>query len=148
MHEPVIRTIGAPDAGSWQALWQGYLAFYETALPADVTDATWRRLLDPAEPLFGLVAERDGVLTGFAHCVLHRGTWSISQHCYLEDLYVAPDARGAGTGRALIEAVYREADRRGADRVYWLTHETNGTARALYDRIGRRSGFIHYTRPD
>lgn len=148
MHEPVIRTIGAPDAGSWQALWQGYLAFYETALPADVTDATWRRLLDPAEPLFGLVAERDGVLTGFAHCVLHRGTWSLGQHCYLEDLYVAPDARGAGTGRALIEAVYREADRRGADRVYWLTHETNGTARALYDRIGRRSGFIHYTRPD
>jgi GNAT superfamily N-acetyltransferase len=59
---------------------------------------------------------------------------------------VVPEARGTGLGRALIAAVYREADARGADRVYWLTHETNTTARALYDRVARRSGYIHYTR--
>ncbi len=139
--------LGESDAREWRSLWQGYLEFYRAVLPDAVTDTTWRRLLDPSEPLFGLVAASDGALAGFAHCVLHRGTWSVGDQCYLEDLYVAPGARGAGTGRALIEAVYREADRRGAERVYWLTHETNATARALYERIGRRSGFIQYTRP-
>jgi len=146
MNAAEIRNIREADARDWRTLWQGYLDFYRTVLPDEVTDTAWRRLLDPAEPLFGLVAERDGLLAGFAHCVLHRSTWSVGHQCYLEDLYVAPGARGAGTGRALIEAVYREADLRGADRVYWLTHETNGTARALYERVARRSGFIHYTR--
>jgi GNAT superfamily N-acetyltransferase len=146
MNVTVIRNIREADARDWRTLWQGYLDFYRTVLPEDVTDTTWRRLLDPAEPLFGLIAERDGLLAGFAHCVLHRGTWSLGDQCYLEDLYVAPGARGVGTGRALIEAVYREADHRGADRVYWLTHETNSTARALYERVAQRSGFIHYTR--
>lgn len=148
MNELVIRTIGTSDAPVWRELWNAYLEFYKTDIPDGVTDVTWRRLLDPSEPLFGLVAVRAGVLAGFAHCVLHRGTWSVGDHCYLEDLYVTPGARGTGVGRALIEAVYREADRRGVARVYWLTHETNATARALYDRVGRRSGFIQYTRPE
>ena len=147
MTELVIRPLRATDEIRWRSLWKGYLDFYGSELPEVVTATTWRRLLDPAEPLFGLGAERGGVLGGFAHGVLHRGTWSLTQHCYLEDLYVTPEVRGTGAGRALIEAVYREADDRGADRVYWLTHESNTYARALYDRIGRRSGFIQYTRP-
>ena len=146
MTDLLIRALRADDETGWRPLWGGYLEFYATELPDEVTAMTWRRLLDPQEPLFGLVAERGGAISGFAHCVLHRGTWSLSLHCYLEDLYVAPEARGAGLGRELIAAVYREADVRGADRVYWLTHETNATARALYDRVAQRSGYIHYTR--
>ncbi len=72
----------------------------------------------------------------FRRLCLDRGTWSLGDECDLEDLYVAPGARGVGTGRALIEAVYRAADHRGADRVYWLTHETGSTARALCERVG------------
>lgn len=146
MTEPAIRPLRPADEPVWRLLWKGYLEFYAEELAEEVTATTWQRLLDPAEPLFGLAAHQGDVLTGFVHCVLHRGTWSLTSHCYLEDLYVAPAARGRGAGRALIEAVYREADARGADRVYWLTHETNQAARALYDRIARRSGFIHYTR--
>lgn len=142
----LIRALRADDEPGWRPLWRGYLEFYQTDLPDEVTNTTWRRLLDPQEPLFGLVAERRGEIAGFAHCILHRGTWSLTQHCYLEDLYVAPEARGTGLGRELIAAVYREADARGADWVYWLTHETNTTARALYERVARRSGYIHYTR--
>jgi len=146
MTDLLIRPLRTSDEADWRPLWRGYLEFYATDLPEEVTAMTWRRLLDPEEPLFGLVAERRGELAGFAHCVLHRGTWSLTRHCYLEDLYVAPEARGTGLGRALIGAVYREADARGADRVYWLTHETNTIARGLYDRVAQRSGYIHYTR--
>ena len=54
------------------------------------------------------------------------------------------DARGTGVGRALIEAVHKEAAKVGVTNVYWMTHETNDTARRLYDRVARRTGFIEY----
>jgi GNAT superfamily N-acetyltransferase len=94
-----------------------------------------------------LVAEDDdGSLIGFTNIIFHRGTWTIGDFCYLEDLFVAPAARNRGIARALIEAVYALADERGCERVYWLTHETNTTARALYDKVAAYRGFIHYRR--
>ena len=142
----IIRDLAAADRRRWEPLWLGYLAFYETTLPEDVTETTFARLLDPAEPMFALVAERGDALIGLVHCVLHRATWTKTLYCYLEDLFVAPEARGSGAGRALIEAVYARADAAGATRVYWLTQETNATARALYDKVARYAGFIQYRR--
>jgi ribosomal protein S18 acetylase RimI-like enzyme len=52
--------------------------------------------------------------------------------------------RNRGIGRALIEAVYAEATARGASRVYWLTHETNATGIALYEKLATRTGFIQF----
>ncbi|TIW20281.1 MAG: GNAT family N-acetyltransferase [Mesorhizobium sp.] len=54
------------------------------------------------------------------------------------------NARGQGVGRALIEGVYERAGEAGANRVYWLTHETNHTAMQLYDKVGEKSGFVVY----
>lgn len=143
----IIRDITPGDRSQWERLWAGYLAFYESSLAPEVTATTFRRLLDPSEAMFCLVAEGgDGALVGFAHCVLHRGTWAIGDFCYLEDLFVAPEMRGGGVGRGLIEAVYARADALGCSRVYWLTHETNTAARALYDRVARYRGFIQYRR--
>lgn len=65
-------------------------------------------------------------------------------YCYLQDLFTLEDARGKGIGRSLIEAVYERAKADGASRVYWLTHETNENARALYEKVSVRSGFIQY----
>lgn len=143
---PMIRDLRREDRAHWNSLWAGYLAFYKIDLAAEITDLTFARLLDPNEPMFALVAEQDGALVGFAHCVLHRGTWSSADHCYLEDLFVADAARGAGVGRALIEAVYARADALGCARVHWLTEENNIAAQRLYDRIARRAGFIQYRR--
>ena len=70
------------------------------------------------------------------HYIFHRHGWQIEDVCYLQDLYVAPEARGRGAGRPLIEAVYAAADAAGGPNVYWLTEETNATARRLYDRVG------------
>jgi ribosomal protein S18 acetylase RimI-like enzyme len=92
------------------------------------------------------VAERAGKLLGIVNCVIHRATWTKTHYCYLEDLFVSPDARGLGVGRALIEAVYARADELGATRVYWLTKEDNSTARALYDKVAKYAGFIQYRR--
>ncbi len=143
----IIRESKPTDREAWAPLWQGYLEFHESEVPAAVTDTTWSRFNDPAEPMLCLVAEdNDGCLLGFTHIIFHRGTWTIGDFCYLEDLFVAPNARNRGVARALIEAVYALADQRGAERVYWLTHETNAIARALYDKVAKHRGFIQYRR--
>ena len=143
----IIRKVRLTDRNAWDELWAGYLAFYDSDLPRTVTDTTWARFHDPAEPMLCLVAEdHDGSLLGFTHIVFHRGTWAIGDFCYLEDLFVAKAARNRGVARALIEAVYDLADERKCARVYWLTHETNTTARALYDKLASNRGFIQYRR--
>ena len=141
-----IRALTASDRKAWGPLWAGYLKFYKSTLPADVTEQTFKRLTGGLEPMFGLAAELDGRLIGITHCIVHRATWARESYVYLEDLFVAPDVRNTGAGRALIEAVYARAAALGADKVYWLTHETNETVRALYDRVAERSGFLHYQR--
>ncbi|MFA7261990.1 MAG: GNAT family N-acetyltransferase [Caulobacter sp.] len=141
-----IRPLAPSDRAAWEGLWAGYLAFYESSVAPEVTEATWTRLLDPDAPMFALVAEDQAGVFGLVQCVLHASTWSMAPYCYLGDLYVDPSRRGTGAGRALIEAVYAEADARGAARVYWMTHETNATARLLYDRVAKASGFIQYRR--
>jgi GNAT superfamily N-acetyltransferase len=143
-----IREIRVEDRPKWEPLWAGYLEFYNATLAPEITDATFARLLDPSSNLFALVAEReDGVLLGIVQCVLHDHGWSQKKFCYLEDLFVSADARSTGVGRALIEAVYARADANDWGRVYWLTHETNATARKLYDQVATNSGFIQYRRP-
>jgi GNAT superfamily N-acetyltransferase len=141
-----IRPLAAADKAAWAPLWAGYLEFYEAMIAAEVSERTFARLLDPAEPMFCLVAEEKRRVIGIVHCVLHRSTWTRGPYLYLQDLFVALEVRGSGAGRALIEAVYARADELGAERVYWLTHESNATARLLYDSVAERSGFIQYRR--
>ena len=139
-----IRPLRREDKAAWEELWQLYLEFYEASVAPQVTETTWRRLHDATEPVHGLGAVVSDQLVGIVHYVLHRSTWTVGDYCYLQDLFTAQDLRGRGIGRALIEAVYTHAKAAGASRVYWLTHETNTEARALYDKVAQRSGFIQY----
>jgi GNAT superfamily N-acetyltransferase len=144
----VIRPAAPDDFDAWKVLWDGYNAFYGragvTALPEEMTRLTWARIHDPSEPVHALVVEADGGLVGLAHYLLHRSTTQAAMVCYLQDLFTAPHRRGSGIGAALIEAVCAHARELGCARVYWQTHETNAVARALYDRVAVRSGFIVY----
>ncbi len=144
MTDLVIRPVGVHERAAWEPLWKGYQTFYEVALSDEVTATTWARLHDPAEPMFVVGAYLDGKLAGIVHYLFHRSCWTVGNYCYLQDLFVAKDARKRGIGRALIEAVENEARAAGASRVYWLTKEDNATARALYDQVAERSGFIQY----
>jgi GNAT superfamily N-acetyltransferase len=141
-----IRPIQPADRARWEPLWKGYQVFYKVDLPAEVNDLTWRRFFDGLEPVHALVAEEGEALIGLVHYLFHRSTWMVGPICYLQDLFTAESARGKGVGGALIEAVYRDAAEAGSSRVYWNTHETNATARALYDKVATRSGFIQYRR--
>lgn len=148
MPELLIRDARPGDFAAWKVLWDGYNAFYgragPTALAPAITQSTWRRILDDAEPVHAVVAEKGGRIVGLAHYLFHRTTIAIGPTCYLQDLFTEEASRGAGIGRALIERVRERAKAAGAARLYWQTHESNAAARALYDRIARNSGFLVY----
>lgn len=148
MTQPLtIRPLRRDDEPVWRELWTGYLEFYRTDRSDDVKSETFRRLLSADHPdQMALVAEASGRLVGLVHYIFHAHNWEPAGVCYLQDLYAAPEARGRGVGRALIEAVYAAADARGAASVYWMTETDNATARRLYDRIGTLTKFIKYTR--
>src|ERR1700730_18503679 len=98
-----IRAAAPADKDRWLELWAGYNAFYEATIPAAVTEATWRRILDANAPIKGRIAELDGKVVGFAHTVLHESTWTLAPVCYLEDLFVDPAVRRAGVARSLLQ---------------------------------------------
>ncbi len=140
----IIRDGLAPDEAAWRGLWQGFLAYYDVNLPEEVTAFTWARLLNPASPLKARLAEVDGKVVGFAIHQHHPSTWVMGDDCYLEDLFVSPDARGLGVGRALIEDLKVLAKSKGWLRLYWNTDASNETARKLYDSITPDDGHIRY----
>jgi GNAT superfamily N-acetyltransferase len=145
----LVRPIARGDYAAWRPLWDGYNAFYgreqETALPEEITAATWERFFTPSEPVRAFVAEWEGRVVGLVHYLFHRSTTRLRDVCYLQDLFTAEDVRGRGVGRQLILAVYRAARDAGCSRVYWQTQASNATARALYDRVAEHLGFIVYS---
>lgn len=145
MAEILVRPLDQSDHEAWKALWTAYLTFYETFVPETVYDTTWRRLFTEGEfEPRGFLALLDGAPVGLVHYLYHRSCWSVEGNCYLQDLFADASARGKGVGAALIEAVRKTAAARGVTNVYWMTHETNTTARRLYDHVARRTGFIEY----
>jgi GNAT superfamily N-acetyltransferase len=142
-----VMPVVASDEQEWLGLFQDYIAFYKASVPKDVIALTWRRLLGREDNMMALIArDAEGRAAGIAALIFHRSTWSTTWYCYLEDLFVASEVRGQGVGRALIEATYAEADRRGANRTYWATQDDNATARKLYDRVGQLTEFVQYRR--
>ena len=142
-----VRALAAADRERWHELWQGYLNFYRYALPAEITELTWRRLLDPGHPFQGLAAVTgQDRIDGIVHFHVHASTWARVGYCYLEDLFVDPGCRGLGLGRTLIEAVYHAADEQGAERVYWHTENTNEQAQHLYRQVAELTPFVQFRR--
>lgn len=143
----VIRPLAARDRDSWQPLWRAYLAFYKTQVDGQVYDTTFARYADPdySDMRAWLAWQGDAAL-GLAHAIAHPHGWRVAPVTYLQDLFTVPQARGRGVARALIDAVYADADAAGRPAVYWLTQTGNATARALYDRIATPTDFMVYRR--
>ncbi len=143
----IIRAIEEKDKSQWLKLWAGYLEFYKSTISPEQTELTWKRLINNELKMFGFVAENEDGVIGFTHCLFRPSTWTETDYCYLEDLFVDPNIRGKGVGRALMEKVVEFAKEKKSKRVYWTTQEFNKTARILYDSITPVSEFVQYRLP-
>jgi len=142
-----IRAIEEKDKNQWLNLWAGYLEFYKSTISTEQTELTWKRLINNELKMFGFVAENEEGVIGFTHCLFRPSTWTETDYCYLEDLFVDPMIRGKGVGRALMDKVFELAREKKSKRVYWTTQEFNKTARVLYDSITPVSEYVQYRLP-
>ena len=139
-----IRDAIESDEAAWRKLWAGYLTFYKTEVPEEVTAFTWARILDAGSRVSMRVAVEDGEMLGFAIHHYHDSTWDIAPEGYLEDLYVDETTRGKGVGRALVDDLVVISKRNGWRGIYWHTNEDNARARKLYDSYVKSDGHIRY----
>ncbi|MFI9597392.1 GNAT family N-acetyltransferase [Nonomuraea sp. NPDC052265] len=139
-----IAKLMPSDRDAWERLFRAYIHFYQRVEPDEMYERAWQEFqADARMHAFG--ARSDGRLVGITHFLVHASTSAPDADvCYLQDLFTVPDVRGRGVGRKLIEAVAEWARDRGCSRVYWNTHESNSTARRLYDKVAENRGFIRY----
>lgn len=149
----MIRSIEPGDRDAWRRLFLAYGVFYETAFTEDVLDRVWALLLAEGSGLDAIVVELDGAVVGFAHFRSHPDSFTGGRDWYLEDLYIDPDARGAGLATALIERLAELArDTEHAGSLRWTTAADNTRAQRVYDRIATKTTWVTYElrldRPD
>ena len=116
------------------------LARYERSLP-EVTGTQqqlFRSLFGPDPTVFAHVAEHEGNVAGFALWFLSYSTWLCQHGIYLEDLYVTPDLRGHGYGRALLAELAALCVQRGYGRLEWWVLDWNAPALGFYASLGAR----------
>ena len=140
----VVRPVADGDREAWNTLYRGYRDFYRKPHDPAVLDTVWCWLMDPAHETRGLLAERDGEPLGLAHFRRFARPIDGAHGLYLDDLFTAPAARGAGAGSAILRRLAEVARDEGASLVRWITAEDNRTARSLYDRLARQTPWVTY----
>lgn len=141
-----IRPLAPGDRAVWEALMEAYASFYKTSVTETGKQAVWEWIFGE-EDFWSDVAVRDGQIIGFCQYQLMHRSLSGAKVVYLSDLYVRPEVRGAGAGRALIDHVIGFAKAKGFSNVRWLTQEFNYAGRKLYDSYRPKSDFILYSVP-
>ncbi|KEP71586.1 GNAT family acetyltransferase [Thioclava dalianensis] len=142
-----ITPITQTDRAAWEPLFRGYCAFYKSD-PEPAIAPVWSWICDPQSGLRAALArDASGRALGLVHWEVILRPLKGETICYIHDLFVDPEARGTGAGRALIEHVQGAAREAGAGAVRLATQEGNATARRLYDQFAPASDFILYTFP-
>ncbi|HEX7609510.1 MAG TPA: GNAT family N-acetyltransferase [Solirubrobacteraceae bacterium] len=145
---PPIALVGERDLPELLPLLRAYCDFYETA-PGDAAllELARRLLADPAREGVQLLAREDhGRAVGFASVFWAWDTTEADRVGIMNDLYVAPGARGGGFAEGLIRACGEQCALHGAARLDWVTGPGNARAQAVYDRVGAvREEWVNYT---
>lgn len=140
----IIRPLEKSDYDAWLPLWDGNNLGKRDE---DVTALTWKRILDPASPVFGLCAADGKNLFGICHYVLHPATGSLAPICYMQDLYIAPEHRRKGIARDLVTHLADIGTKEKWTRVYWLAEANNTGAQELYKYLGVKLDFTLHVLP-
>lgn len=142
-----VRPATEADLEALLPLLRGYCDFYESA-PSDHGLLTMLRAViaaDAREAFLLVACDAGDRLVGFAACGWKWSSLRAARIVFLEDLFVEPEARGAGHADALIVACAAIARERGAPAMLWQTAHDNHRAQAVYERAGATgSSWLEY----
>jgi GNAT superfamily N-acetyltransferase len=139
----VVRLEPGDQAG-WRRLYDGYAEFYRVPMTDEKAATVWSWLLDPNHAVKGFLAKINGNAVGLAHIREMPRPLHGKYGGFLDDLFVAPEARGSGAAHALFDAMKDLARERGWDSIRWITAENNYRARAVYDRVAAKTQWLTY----
>ena len=123
----------------WIELYHKYAEYYQVDIPKDNFDLTWKWLTSENYPFWGILADVDSKIVGFAH---FRSLPSPLDSCevgFLDDLFVLQEYRGKKIGYSLIEKVHQIGKSKNWPYINWITKDDNYTARTLYDKISTKN---------
>jgi GNAT superfamily N-acetyltransferase len=145
-----VRPVRDDEFAPWARLFRGYADFYDRPTSDDHQRLIWRWIHDDhtVEALVAVALDAQGKEVGEPQGLAHLREWVRPLRgvvCgYLDDLFVAPDVRGAGA----VEALFAEIERIGRERAWaivrWTTADDNYRARTVYDRVATRTSWITY----
>ncbi len=140
-----VRPLGDKVFFPWLGLFEGYSEFYKSELTDEKALRVWSWIIDKNHPLDGAVAlNDDNELIGFALYREFPRTLTADRGLFLDDLFVAEDARNSGAGHALLEFTKDYARRNRLAQVQLITAADNETAQKLYDQLGTRTDWVTY----
>lgn len=142
-----LRIVAVTDAHrqDWERLYQQYANFYGVEQTPQMRARVWSWINDPAHEVEGLVAvDADGRAIGLAHFRPFARPLAAATGGFLDDLFVAPEARGSGAAQALLDALADIGRARGWSLIRWITADDNYRARAAYDRVSDRTKWLTY----
>ena len=128
----------------WIELYHKYAEYYQVDIPKDNFDLTWKWLTSENYPFWGILADVDSKIVGFAH---FRSLPSPLDSCevgFLDDLFVLQEYRGKKIGYSLIEKVHQIGKSKNWPYINWITKDDNYTARTLYDKISTKTDWNFY----
>jgi ribosomal protein S18 acetylase RimI-like enzyme len=133
------------DKAGWRLLYNGYAAFYKVPMTDEIADTVWGWIHDPNHEVEALVAkEANGRLVGLAHFRAMARPLAGTMGAFLDDLFVAPEARGSGVADSLLARLTAIARERKWQVIRWITAENNYRGRSFYDRIATKTHWLTY----
>jgi GNAT superfamily N-acetyltransferase len=140
-----IRPVSDRDFFNWLPLFASYGDFYGTPVSDEKALLVWSWISENLHGVSALVAQDEsGALVGLAHYRTFARPLAGGTGIYIDDLFVAPEARGTGIATALIARVTDIARSQRAGIVRWITAPDNDEAQILYDKVANRTEWVTY----
>ena len=140
----MIRFLEQKDKEKWAKLYNGYADFYKVPMNTRIIDTLWNWIHDKNHVVNGICFELDNIIVGIAHYRTMPRPIKGQYIGFLDDLFVEPEMRGQKIAQKLINHLKSLSKVNNWDGIRWITHSSNETAKKLYDKIAKNTGFELY----
>ena len=144
----MIRKLEQKDKENWTKLYKGYANFYKVPMNTGVLDTLWSWIQDENHDVKAICFVLESKIVGIAHYRTMPRPIKGQYIGFLDDLFVEPEFRGQKIAQKLISHLKSLSKANNWDGIRWITHSSNKTAKILYDKIGKNTGFELYELKD
>ena len=140
----MIRYLEQKDKENWEKLYYGYADFYKVPMNKRILETLWSWIQDENHIVNGICYELEGKIVGIAHYRTMPRPIKGQYIGFLDDLFVKKDFRRQKIAQKLIKHIESLSKENNWEGIRWITHSSNETAKKLYDKIAKNTGFELY----